>query len=119
MIGKKMEDALNGQLNAELYSAYLYLSMSAYFEDRTLEGFANWMRVQVQEEQTHAMKLFDHIVTRQDADVELLPIDKPDKKPTSLREAFEMSRDREVGASFAKNHEEPDGKKARGNQLSF
>ena len=64
MIGKKMEKALNGQLNAELYSAYLYLSMAAYFESADLPGFANWMRVQFQEEQFHAMKFYDYIIER-------------------------------------------------------
>jgi len=48
MIGKRMEEALNGQVNAELYSAYLYLSMDAYFESLNLAGFANWMHVQTQ-----------------------------------------------------------------------
>ena len=64
MIGKKMEKALNGQLNAEMYSAYLYLSMAAYFESIDLPGFANWMRVQFQEEQFHAMKLFNYLLER-------------------------------------------------------
>lgn len=64
MIGKKMEKALNGQVNAELYSSYLYLSMSAYFESLKLKGFANWMRVQAQEEAVHAMKIYDHIIER-------------------------------------------------------
>ena len=64
MINEKMREALNGQLNAELYSAYLYLSMAAYFESADLPGFANWMRVQFQEEQFHAMKFFDYIIDR-------------------------------------------------------
>jgi len=64
MIRKKMEEALNGQLNAELYSAYLYLSMAAYFESADLPGFANWMRVQTQEEQFHATKFYDYIIER-------------------------------------------------------
>jgi ferritin len=64
MIGKKLEAALNGQLNAELYSAYLYLSMSSYLESQNLSGFGNWMRVQFEEEQFHAMKLFDYIIER-------------------------------------------------------
>ena len=64
MISTKMQKALNGQLNAELYSAYLYLSMAAYFESTNLSGMANWMRVQTQEEQFHAMKLFNYILER-------------------------------------------------------
>ncbi len=64
MIGKKMEEALNGQVNAELYSAYLYLSMEAYFESVNLPGFARWMRAQIQEESMHAMKLYDFVNER-------------------------------------------------------
>lgn len=64
MISKKMEEALNGQINAELYSAYLYLSMVSYFASMNLPGFANWMRVQTQEELTHAMKIYDFINER-------------------------------------------------------
>ncbi len=64
MISKKMEDALNEQVNAELYSAYLYLSMESYFKAQNLNGFANWMRVQTQEEVTHAMKIYEFINER-------------------------------------------------------
>jgi len=64
MISEKMQDALNEQVNAELYSAYLYLSMSAYFESINLPGFAHWMRVQTQEEFGHAMKMYDFVHER-------------------------------------------------------
>ncbi|MBN2272448.1 MAG: hypothetical protein JXN61_17685, partial [Sedimentisphaerales bacterium] len=64
MISKKMEQALNDQINAELYSAYLYLSMVAYFESINLPGFATWMRVQTQEEIVHAMKMYDFLNQR-------------------------------------------------------
>jgi ferritin len=64
MISPKIEKALNDQINAELYSAYLYLSMAAYFESAGLPGSANWMRVQTQEERTHAMKFFDYVNER-------------------------------------------------------
>jgi len=64
MISEKMQEALNGQMNAELYSSYLYLSMSAYFQDINLGGFANWMRVQAQEELVHAMKFYDFVNER-------------------------------------------------------
>lgn len=64
MLSEKMQEALNKQVNAELYSAYLYLSMSAYFESIDLAGFANWMRVQAQEEVMHATKIYDHINER-------------------------------------------------------
>jgi ferritin len=64
MISKKIEDALNEQVNAELYSAYLYLSMESYFKAQNLNGFANWMRVQTQEEVAHATKIYDFINER-------------------------------------------------------
>jgi len=64
MISKKMEEALNEQVNAELYSAYLYLSMESYFKSLNLNGFANWMRVQTQEEVAHAMKIYDFVNER-------------------------------------------------------
>ena len=61
MISKKMQNAINSQINAELYSAYMYLSMAAYFTSKNLPGFANWMRVQAQEEVGHAMKFYKFI----------------------------------------------------------
>lgn len=63
-LNQKVEEVLNKQINAEFWSAYLYLSMSAYFQHRGLKGFANWMRVQYQEELSHANKLFDYINER-------------------------------------------------------
>jgi ferritin len=64
MINKKMQDAINEQINWELYSSYLYLSMSAYFESVNLKGFSNWMRVQAMEEQTHAKRFYDFLPAR-------------------------------------------------------
>ncbi|MEA3297013.1 MAG: ferritin, partial [candidate division Zixibacteria bacterium] len=64
MISKKMQNALNDQIAAEFYSAHLYLSMSAYLESVDLPGFANWMRVQYQEEVSHGMKMFDYLFER-------------------------------------------------------
>ncbi len=64
MINKTVQDAMNDQINKELYSAYLYLSMAAYFEDKNLSGFAHWMRVQEAEEREHAMKFYDFIIER-------------------------------------------------------
>jgi ferritin len=64
MLGKKLEDAINEQINKELYSAYLYLSMSAYCEAESLPGFAGWMRAQAQEETEHAMRFFDYVNSR-------------------------------------------------------
>jgi ferritin len=64
MLSDKMQAALNNQLNAELYSGYLYLSMNAYFKALNLDGFANWMYYQAQEELTHGMKFYDFINQR-------------------------------------------------------
>ena len=64
MIKKEVLDALNEQINAESYSAYMYLSMAAYFENMGLSGFANWMRVQYQEESAHALKFFNYVTER-------------------------------------------------------
>lgn len=88
MIGKKMQDALNEQINAELYSAYLYLSMVAYFESVNLPGFANWMRVQTQEELTHAMKIYDYVNER-GGRVTLKSIAEPPTEWKSPLAAFE------------------------------
>lgn len=64
MINKNVEKALNDQVNAEMYSSYLYLSMSAYFESIDLPGFAQWMKAQAQEEMLHTMKMYDYIIER-------------------------------------------------------
>jgi ferritin len=64
MINEKIEKAINKQINAELWSAYLYLSMSSYFESISLKGFANWMWVQAREEVTHAMRFYKYVVER-------------------------------------------------------
>ena len=79
MISKKLNDALNGQINAELYSSYLYLSMSAWFSSKSLSGFANWMRIQAQEELFHATKMFDYVNER-GGKVVLAAIAKPENK---------------------------------------
>ena len=90
MIGKKMEKALNDQINAELYSAYLYLSMVAYFESENLPGFATWMRAQTQEEVMHAMKMYDYVNER-GGRVILKAIDEPPAKWESPLAAFEAA----------------------------
>jgi len=94
MISKKVQDALNRQCNREMYSAYLYLSMSAYFQSLNLKGFANWMRVQTQEEMVHAMKFYDYIVQR-GGRVVLADIEAPPSEWKSPREAFENTYEHE------------------------
>jgi len=64
MIKPKVEKVINKQINAELWSAYLYLSMSSYFESINLKGFATWMLMQSQEEVNHAMRLYNHLIER-------------------------------------------------------
>ena len=64
MLDTKMEKALNKQINAELYSAYLYLAMAGDFADRGMPGGQNWMTVQAQEEISHGMKIYDFVVER-------------------------------------------------------
>jgi len=88
MISKKMQDALNKQLNAELYSSYLYLSMAAHFESTNMKGFANWMSMQSTEEYDHAMKFYKYIIDV-GAKVTLTTIDGPKGKWTSPKQAFE------------------------------
>lgn len=75
-MNEKVEEALNEQINREMYSSYLYLAMSAYSSSLGLPGFAHWFRVQVEEENIHAMKLFDYI-NNQDGRVGLKEIKEP------------------------------------------
>ncbi len=88
MISQKLQDAINEQINAELYSAYIYLSMAAYLEDQDLPGFAHWMRMQHDEEQLHAMKLFDFVLDR-DGRVKLKAIGEPQTEWASSLEVFQ------------------------------
>ncbi len=88
MISKKMEEALNKQVNAELYSAYMYLSMESYFKSLNLNGFANWMRVQTQEEVAHAIKIYD-FVNERGGRVTLQAIEGPPTKWDSPLAVFE------------------------------
>lgn len=96
MIGKPMQDAMNEQINKELFSSYLYLSMAAYFEDKNLAGFAHWMRTQADEEREHAMKFYDFILER-GGRVMLKGIDAPRTEWSSSLEIAE-----EVAAHEAK-----------------
>ena len=88
MLNPKIEEAFNRQVNAELHSAYLYLSMAAYFESETLSGMATWMRVQAQEEVAHAMKFFDFINER-DGRVTLTQVEGPQTEWRSPLDAFQ------------------------------
>ncbi len=90
MLKPKMQDAMNNQINAEMYSSYLYLSMAAYFESTNLRGMAHWMQVQFQEEMAHAMKFYEYVVER-GGKVTLTAIKAPPTQWASPLAAFEES----------------------------
>ena len=90
MLTEKMQTALNGQLNAELYSSYLYLSMNAYFKSVNLDGFANWMYYQAQEELEHSMKFYDFVIQR-GGKVQLAQIEAPPTEWDSPMAVFEAT----------------------------
>jgi len=88
VIDGRMQEALNKHINAELYSSYLYLSMSAYSQSVNLAGFAHWMRVQAREELSHAMKFYDHVLER-GGTVALQPVEAPPPRWDSPLAVFE------------------------------
>jgi ferritin len=88
MLSKKLELELNKQVNAEFFSAYLYLSMSAFLASKNLSGFSNWMKVQFEEEQFHALKLYQYILDR-GGKIELEKIEKPKTEWTNIVNVFE------------------------------
>jgi ferritin len=90
MLPDKIQKALNDQVNAELYSAYLYLSMNAYFKSSGLDGFANWMSQQAHEETQHALKFYDFIHQR-GGRVALTQIEAPPSQWDSPLAVFEAT----------------------------
>ena len=88
MIDKEIEEAINKQINEEMYSSYLYLSMSAYFENMGLRGFANWMYVQYREENDHAMKFYRYLIER-GGHIKLYEINEPPHEWSSPLHAYE------------------------------
>ncbi len=94
MIGKTMEQAFNKQLKDEAFSFYLYLAMAAYLEESNFRGMAKWMRVQAQEEMTHAMKFFDHLHER-GGSVKLLALEQPTGTWPSVLAAFQAAMEHE------------------------
>jgi ferritin len=87
MITKKLEDALNKQINEEIFSAYLYLSMGAFFHTLNLDGCAAWMKAQAQEEMAHAMKFFAFL-NELGGRISLLAVKEPEKTWKSPLAAF-------------------------------
>ena len=89
-INQELVDAINDQLNFELYSAFIYLSMGAWFEEQNLTGMAHWMEVQYQEEFSHAMRFYRHL-TERGARVVLKQIDAPQTEWKSAHEVFAVA----------------------------
>ncbi len=106
MLSKTMQDALNEQINKEYYSAYLYLSMSAYFESINMPGSAKWMRAQYDEERAHALKFFDYINDR-NARVALKTIEQPAAEFASPVAVWEtvLEHEKKVTGSIHKLYE--------------
>lgn len=102
MIGKTMQDAINEQINKELFSSYLYLAMVAYFEGKNLPGFAHWMRIQEGEEREHAMKFYDFIIER-GGEVSLKAIAAPKAMWDSPLQVFEEAAAHEAMISASIN----------------
>lgn len=88
MLNKKIEQAINAQINEELFSSYLYLAMAAHLSNLGLNGFANWMNIQVQEEMNHAKFFFDFVLER-GGKINFEQIAKPKTEWTSITEIFE------------------------------
>lgn len=87
MIGKRMQDAMNEQIKHETFSAYLYFAMAAYFHSKSLDGMAQWMKAQAQEEFGHALRFFNHINDR-GGRIELQALEKPQVEWASPVAAF-------------------------------
>lgn len=90
MISTSIANALNEQIKWEMYSANLYLAMSAYLQDTGLTGFSHWMRIQYQEETAHALKFYDFLLSR-GGHVTMLPIDAPPASWSNILEVFEAT----------------------------
>lgn len=103
MLNEKMEKEFNEQINKELFSAYLYLDMKSRFSEMNLQGFVNWMDVQVQEEKAHAMGMYDYVLER-GGKVELLAIDKPEVEGKTPLEIFEQVLKHEEFVTSRINH---------------
>ena len=98
MLKSSVEKALNDQMNAEMYSSYLYMAMAAYFESINLKGFAHWMTLQAGEEMDHARRFYSFIFER-DGRVKLAAIDEPPFEWKSPLDAFEAAYNHEVKVS--------------------
>ncbi|MBE6597916.1 MAG: ferritin [Ruminococcaceae bacterium] len=95
MMNAKVRELLNDQINKELYSAYLYLSFSNYFEEKGLDGFANWYMIQAQEERDHAMLFYTYLQNNNEK-VTLGAIDKPTEEFESNMAVLEAGLNHEI-----------------------
>lgn len=107
MLKKEVAKLLNEQINKELYSAYLYLDMSNYYNLKNLNGFSNWFKVQAQEERDHAM-LFMTYMQNNNEEIKLTSISGPDKTYTDFKAPLTAALDHErlVTASIYNIYEE-------------
>lgn len=94
MLDKKVSELLNDQVNKELYSAYLYLDFSIFYDDAGLDGFANWYKIQAQEERDHAMLMMQYLQNNGEK-VELKAIAKPDKELKDKLQVLELGLEHE------------------------
>jgi ferritin len=95
MLSATMQSAMNKQLNAEMFSAYLYLSMAASMESKNLKGFAHWFQIQAQEETIHALKFYNFILER-GGKVTLTAIEAPQTEWATALEAFQTTQEHEA-----------------------
>lgn len=113
MLSKKVTDLLNKQVNAEFYSAYLYLDFSNYYKDEGLDGYSNWYYIQAQEERDHAM-LFIKYLQQNGESITLEAIDKPDKEYKAFIDPLKMGAEHErlvtslINTIYAAAYEEHD-----------
>jgi ferritin len=106
MLSKAIQDAINNQINKELFSSYLYLAMSTYYAESNFSGFASWMKVQSTEEYGHAMKFYGYVIER-NGHVELETIEKPNAKFKSPADVFKqvLEHEQKVTAMINKLYE--------------
>jgi ferritin len=102
MLNKRVEAAMNDQLQKELQSAYVYLGMSAYCESQSLPGFAQWLRSQFDEEQQHAFRFYNFIIDR-GGKVDLQQLDAPPTSYKSVQNVFETALEHEKAVTAAIN----------------
>ena len=102
MLNKKVEEAMNDQLQKELQSAYVYLGMSAYCESQSLPGFAQWLRAQFDEEQQHALRFYNFIIDRE-GEVVLKQLDAAPTTYKSVQDVFETALGHEKAVTAAIN----------------